>query len=604
VVEEKRTRFVKSEQPDREGELFGGAALHAGSAMVDSMLRQMFSSKAWQCIKGEARGNLHPRTATIESRMRPLLRKTFLRFAALALGCVIVAGGIASPGFAKDPFPADQPAPPPEGVPMKIEVPRGRAVLITLSAYSLTSPITRFKIRRTAQAGKLGTPHMVSASTAQVRYEPPAGAGPGEDSFVFAVVSDAGVSAPAEVTINITDTEPLFVAPTDVEFGQVLAGGRVRKTIDLQNLGGGMAEGTVKVPDGWTVEGDPDYHLGAGAKESFTLVFAPPDQRAYTGDIEYTGNHERATDLNGEGVGPLAVITGTVELTQAGSLRSGTIHILNRTAQALPVKLTPGESVHVASSATVPGNGAVDIPVQAGLAGGIDDTVTVEGTGLKMAVTVHADGNAPPPMPDMAAAHAVSTPPPAGQPPAQRPASPTEMTQVANTTQAPLTAMDDSSLPPLTLPPADSGDQYVGPEPFQMASLQIGSVGRKEAEVGCDFKGQAQARSYRLELQTIGIDAQGRPISKWIPFPGASLTTNAQAVTAQMSDLLQGALYVVRIVGLDDQGGMIEFSSVGSIMTPLPGPPWWKRWQVQLTGALLLGAGSWWWRKKKMRRWG
>ena len=231
----------------------------------------------------------------------------------------------ASAGFGRDQddFPKDVPPPPPEPNPLNIEVPRGGPVWITLSAYSLTSPITGYRIERGAKAGQLGKPQLVTADTGRVKYKPPAGTGPGRDSFSYEVQSVAGVSAPAEVHITITDKDPVLVAANDLEFSQVLVGGSVRRTLVLQNMGGSLAEGTVKTPEGWTVEGNADYRLGAGEKHTFTVIFKPSEERVYTGDIEYTGNLERATDLNGEGVGPVAVTPGTVELRGAGMVRIG-----------------------------------------------------------------------------------------------------------------------------------------------------------------------------------------------------------------------------------------------------------------------------------------
>jgi len=531
--------------------------------------------------------------------MHPLARQTFFKAAALVLGCVIAISALPMAGLARDPDAVDPSALPPEGTPMKIEVPRGGAVLITLSAYAVTSPITRFRIKRKTYAGRLGTPRMATATTALVRYQPPAGAGPGDDSFSFEVQSDAGVSAPAEVEIAITDKAPLFIAPTDVEFGQVLTGGSVRKSLDLQNLGGGMAEGTVKVPDGWSVDGDPDYQLGPGAKQTFTLIFTPSQQQPYTGDIEYTGNLDRATDLNGEGVGPLAVTTGTVQLASAGGARTGAIHVVNHTSGALTVRLTPGPTVSSEATAMVPANGAADIAVSATGSGYINDHVTVAGEGLKTDVAIYAVAAAPPQPADLAD----DTTPPATGAATPDPPPATGMARVANNDTAAAPAPDDSGAASMSLPPLTSDNsQDTAPEGVEGAALLIGRVGQTQAEVGCDFKGDTQAYGYRLELQTIGIDAQDRPFPKWIPFPGATLTIRGQAAIAEMTDLQPGTLYVVRIVGLDNEGQYVEISTVQGVTTVAAPPPWWQRWAVEEVGIVAVGAGIWWWKKKRVRR--
>ena len=89
-----------------------------------------------------------------------------------------------------------------------------------------------------------------------------------------------------------------------MDFGELVAGETARRKITLENIGGGTAEGSVQAPEGWSVEGAADYKLRGGMKQAFTLVFAPAEQRAYDGEIEYTGNPERATDIKGSEVPP------------------------------------------------------------------------------------------------------------------------------------------------------------------------------------------------------------------------------------------------------------------------------------------------------------
>ena len=208
--------------------------------------------------------------------------------------------------------------------------------------------------------------------------------------FLPGAIRGRGI-APAEVHITLTDTNPVLITPNDVEFGQLLPGGSARRSLVLQNIGGGLAEGTVQVPDGWTLDGDAAYHIGAGGKQTFTLIFQPSAVGRYTGDVEYSSNPERATDLNGEVVAPIAVTSGTVELREAGEMRIGTIHVENRTDGARTFKVTAGPALDADGAVTAPANGAADILVRAKAGTGeVDDRVTVEGNGFKAEVPVHA----------------------------------------------------------------------------------------------------------------------------------------------------------------------------------------------------------------------
>ncbi len=492
-------------------------------------------------------------------------------------------------GFARDPdgLPGDVPAPPPEANPIAIQVPRGGPVWITLSAYSVTSQITRFRIRRLPSAGKLlGAPVMVNATTGRVKYRPPAGAGPAQDSFFFEVQSMAGVSAPAEVRITITDQDPVFIAPGDIEFGQVLPGETARRRLVVQNIGGGIADGTVRVPDPWSIEGDPDYHLGAGAKQSFTLVFAPAGQQPYTGDIEYTGDPGRATDLNGECVGPLAVTSGTVELTEAGEMRVGTVHIENRTAAPQMLQVAPNPKLEADAAVSVPAKGATDLLIQAKGDDEFTGTLTLTGSGVKFDVPLHAAAILPP------EPSAVSPPAPSAAP---GPNGAVAANAAPAAASAPAAApMAEPNL--LAPPPVDQSGERTSAGLY-LWPLNPASVGQKDAVLTTDFKGPDLPRSYRLEVQTLGIDSHGKVFPQWNPMTNVTLETNGSTITARMQQLNPGTLYVVRIVGLDAQGKPMEWSGVGQVWTAAP----WKGGHWLLWTAMLLAAGGgvWAWRRRQ-----
>jgi hypothetical protein len=456
------------------------------------------------------------------------------------------------------------------------------------------SPVIRYRIKRTAQAGKLGTPEMVAPNIGRVKYRPPAGTGPGEDSFSYQVQSAEGVSAPAEVHITLTDKPPHVLTPNDIEFGELLPGHSAQRSLDVQNIGGGMAEGRLQVPEGWTLEGDPAYHVGAGEKQTFTLTFKAEAVGRYTGDIEYTGNPDRATDLNVEVVAPIAVTSGTVELREAGEMRIGTIHVENRTDGARTLKVTPGPGLDTDATVTAPGKGGADILVRAKAGNGeVNDKVTVEGEGFTAEVPVHATAVMEP----GPVAIAQATP---GQTPPARTPQPVETPEVTAPVTQTLAASAEAVMPQMNLTlPAPEGDQQPHPPGRRVWALMKGPVTEKGAIVGCNFKGTQPARSYRLELQTVTVDPHGNPVVVWNPFTRAMLQEKGTMVVAQIVDLQPGRLYVVRLVGLDDQGKVIESSSAGQIWTALPKRErggWWAAAAV-----VAAGGGIWWWRKRGSR---
>jgi hypothetical protein len=499
---------------------------------------------------------------------------------------VVISALLCLPALArdKDAFLNDVPPPPPEPNPLVVEVPRGGPVWITLSAYSLTSPIIRYRIRRQPQAGKLGAPQLVTADTGQVKYTPPQGYGPGDDSFSYQVQSEGGVSAAAEVQIKITDTDPKLIAPDELDFGQVVSGGSARRVLVVQNIGGSLAEGAVRLPDPWSVEGDRAYRIAAGAKKSFTLIFKPAEQRDYTGDVEYTSDLDRATDLIGKEVAPVAVASTPVELLPAGSVRMGAIHVENRTDKLRALRVIPGPSLKADASIDVPANGVAEILVQTkpGQEGDIRDVVTVEGEDVKTDVSVHAAAVIrrvqPAPMP-------ISP----GITPSRIVASvvPVQASSPASGAPAP-----DTALPPIG---SDFDSSPLPSTVTTVSGLGLMMVAADAARFQCNFKGAAARSSYRLELETVGIDAKGRPEAKWVPSANSTVVVDGPTVTADLRHLRPATLYVVRMAAIDPQGAIVGISSTRQIWTaPAKGPPW--GWIV-FGAVLLIAAAAWKWRK-------
>jgi hypothetical protein len=178
--------------------------------------------------------------------------------------------------------------------------------------------------------------------------------------------------------------------------------------------------------------------------------------------------------------------------------------------------------------------------------------------------------------------------------------SPPEMSQVSNnSTPTPAATPDDGAFSLMNLPPlVPDTQETAGPEAMWVAALAIGRVGETDALVGCNFKGAGQAQSYRLETQTVGLDAQGHPSALWLPL-AAAIQTRGQMVAAQMTKLQPGALYVVRLVGLDDQGVVIETSTSEGVWTVAPAPAWWRRWGWAGVVVAAGGGGVWWWKRRR-----
>jgi hypothetical protein len=151
------------------------------------------------------------------------------------------------------------------------------------------------------------------------------------------------------------------------------------------------------------------------------------------------------------------------------------------------------------------------------------------------------------------------------------------------------------------LPPEEESEEEVQTGEMILA-LGVGEVSQNEAEVSANFKGAPAARSYRVEMQTVGLDAQGMPVALWTPYPNATMTVNGQSASAQVQQLAPGQMYVMRLVGLDGNGAVIERTAASGVWTAQPG----RRWTWQWALVVAAGVGGVWiwrrWRASKTRR--
>jgi hypothetical protein len=264
----------------------------------------------------------------------------------------------------------------------------------------------------------------------------------------------------------------------------------------------------------------------------------------------------------------------------------GTIELANRTDAERTVRVTPGPSLDADPSIVVPPKGVADILVRTKPKenGAINDSVALEGDDFKAEIPVRGA-----PAPAMAQPLAAATPAPSPS------ASPVNGPQAAPAPEQQAQPAGES-LPPMA-------PEVAAPEPpaspgTPVFSLVVGNVGENTARVTSDFKTAVPVHAWRLEAQTVGVNAAGMPEAQWQPVDNAALDVNGTKVSATLAHLRPNALYVVRLVGVDEQGRLIALSGPGHIWTPrAPERSYWG-W-VLLGAAAAAAAGTWrWWTRR------
>jgi hypothetical protein len=227
-----------------------------------------------------------------------------------------------------------------------------------------------------------------------VTYEPPADLAVTRDRFTYAAGSAVGVSAAADVVIQIVDDPPELIVPDIVEFPAVLAGETAAKELEIFNQGGGLVEGEVQVDAPWRVEGPAAYRLGAKERKIFTIVFAPIAPGSFRTEARYTSRRDRTTALRAECLAVVALEPATLELRHAPGdpVRRATLQLANRTDQERTLSITAGDRLKVPSSATLPARGKATIPVEmaANDTGALREELRLDGVGSPIRVPVMA----------------------------------------------------------------------------------------------------------------------------------------------------------------------------------------------------------------------
>lgn len=288
----------------------------------------------------------------------------------------------------------DLPKPPPQPVPQKVTVARGARVEITLRVYERLAPGVQFQIRSKPDWGKMSAPKPAPLNTATVTYEPPADLTVKADKFLYASQTPAGVSAPAEVTISITDEPAKLAVPDELKFEPLRAGQTSRQNFTIQNEGGSLAEGEVQVDPPWKLLDHPSYSLGKGQSREFTIIFAPTEGGKVKREIRYTSQRDRVTTLVGEAVFPLSVLPARLELTreQGQTTRSGAVEIRNETDDAQTVKVRASPRLKVPAGVEIPAHGSAplifSLPPED--VAEVEETVKLNGDGIELSLPVVA----------------------------------------------------------------------------------------------------------------------------------------------------------------------------------------------------------------------
>ena len=302
-----------------------------------------------------------------------VLLTIFLRaylLAAVLAGC---------PAFAQKMKPTSAKIPPPP-IARAITLDRGQQVTVPLAVHGTGVENMEFIIRTAPKVGRLSGLQITGNSTAAVIYTAPEETDAAEDRFTYAVRTADGVSAPAFVTITIAEAvgiPPRLVAPAALEMEAIRPGESTTVTIAIKNAGGGFAQGELRVPAPWKLEGPAKFRLSGGDKMDFKVSFSSTQPGTQKADVSYGPGQRVSTTLTANVLPPFTLAPALLELKSkpGAATRSGQVRITNEGTEPQMISIKHGGKLLTETSITVPGRQTHNLAVFAepGEVGSLED---------------------------------------------------------------------------------------------------------------------------------------------------------------------------------------------------------------------------------------
>lgn len=290
---------------------------------------------------GSHRGQLRVRLAFFKSIC--LVSPVNLR---LIAGTAILVAALAGEVAAQKPRPAR-----PVGKNIEVEVMRGESVRIPLIGFERNLNPLEYK--------PIGAPSYGRLSQLQ-QYNGPQRQGPGHvtythgndpdsqaDTFEFEVKAPlTNMRGRGRVTIRIVDSPAVLrITPSVLEFGAMAIGDTpVHRTVELANVGGGVLQGYLEVPEPFALVDEGMFVLRRGEKTKIPIIFSPQRTGPYAFPIQPVAGDPAVLTLKGEALHPFAVEAVETEFKEQSD-RSRTAKVLianqSQSLQQISVILPP-----------------------------------------------------------------------------------------------------------------------------------------------------------------------------------------------------------------------------------------------------------------------
>ncbi len=243
----------------------------------------------------------------------------------------------------------------PAGKSIEVEVMRGDSVRIPLRGFERNLNRLEYKPIGSPRYGRLSRVDQSDASEGQapgyVTYTHGNDENSVSDTFDFEVkATTTGLRGRGRITVRILDSPAqLLITPAFLDFGTTATGDApVRRTVELANVGGGVIQGFLEIPEPFALADEGMFVLRRGEKAKIPVIFAPQRAGPYLFPVQPVPGDRATLTLKGEAVQPFAVEADGFEFRkQPDQSRTASAVVKNQSQspQQISVVLPPDSPV-------------------------------------------------------------------------------------------------------------------------------------------------------------------------------------------------------------------------------------------------------------------
>jgi hypothetical protein len=256
-------------------------------------------------------------------------------------------------------------APPSVGHDIDISVVRGGSCELVIQGIVMPRDTAEFKIAKEPRHGTLEGPNRIDRESVRYLYRNNGEKGIDADRVEFKLKTGPA-NAWGRVTARIfIEDRPsrLDVESEILDFGDCPIGRQGSLPLVIRNGGGGILQGKAQIGEPWSLTGNENFQLEAGAARKLQVCFSPVGPGEFRGLLEFQGGSKpyRRVELIGKGVYRFE-LPERIELQ--GKSSADFLEITNLTSEDLALQIVAPNPLIGASSLLIPAGGSEKLKLE------------------------------------------------------------------------------------------------------------------------------------------------------------------------------------------------------------------------------------------------